>query len=81
MISLKELSNSDEISTVFTLEQLANYKGKGETDNIYIAAAGFVFDVTSGSDFYGVGKGYHCFAGNDATVNLAKTTLDPKYLN
>jgi Zn/Cd-binding protein ZinT len=39
-----------------------------------------VFDV-SDAKFYGPGDSYHVFAGNDATVNLSKTDLNPKYLN
>lgn len=39
-----------------------------------------VFDMSSAPDFYGPGGPYHCFAACDATVGLAKSSLDPAVL-
>ena len=49
-------------SNSFRCAELAYYDGT-EDRPIYIAADGFVFDVSSGRDFYGPGAGYHPFAG------------------
>eukprot|EP00047_Mylnosiga_fluctuans_P020114 m.88961 g.88961 ORF g.88961 m.88961 type:complete len:210 (-) comp8388_c0_seq5:154-783(-) len=61
----------------FTLEELREYDGTNPipelegTKAIYIALNETVFDVTAGKSFYGPGKGYHCFAGRDASRGLA----------
>lgn len=47
---------------------------------VYVALKGVIYDVSS-SDFYGVGGGYHQFAGYDASVNLAKMSHDDQFLN
>ena len=62
---------------LFTLEELGEYDGV-KTETIYIAAAGIVFEMTSEPGFYGPGAGYGLFAGHDATVNLARTSLKPE---
>jgi hypothetical protein len=40
---------------------------------LYLAAAGYVFDVSARRDMYGrVGEGYNAFCGRDASRALAK---------
>ncbi|EPZ33159.1 cytochrome b5 [Rozella allomycis CSF55] len=61
-----------------TKETLAKYNGLNEeTENkIYLAVNGLVFDVTSGSQFYGPGAPYGVFAGKDATYGLANNKVE-----
>jgi len=40
-----------------------------------------VYDVTSGAAFYGPDGGYGIFAGNDATLPLAKFKVDSTLVN
>ncbi|XP_071723942.1 probable steroid-binding protein 3 [Rutidosis leptorrhynchoides] len=56
----------------FTAEKLSQYNGKNQPTPIYISVKGRVFDVTSGSSFYGPGGSYEMFAGKDASRALAK---------
>ncbi|KAK4973989.1 heme binding [Elasticomyces elasticus] len=42
---------------------------------IYLAARGLVYDVSSAAGFYGPGAPYACFAGRDATVGLARNRM------
>jgi membrane-associated progesterone receptor component len=39
-----------------------------------------VFDVSSGKDFYGPGGPYHVFVAKDATLGLARSSMDPASL-
>lgn len=64
----------------FTLEQLKEYDGI-KNKSIYIGLCGEIFDVTSASDFYGVGNSYHCFAGRNATRAMAKLSFDEEDLS
>ena len=59
----------------FSREQLREYDGESRKE-IYIGCKGEVFDVTK-SQSYKPGATYHVFAGRDATVGLAKMSLDP----
>jgi predicted heme/steroid binding protein len=56
---------------VFTLETLRMYNGSDSSLPILLGLKGMVFDVTSGSKFYGRGMGYANFAGRDVTRNTA----------
>ncbi|XP_010548573.1 PREDICTED: probable steroid-binding protein 3 [Tarenaya hassleriana] len=56
----------------FTAEQLSHYNGTDESEPIYVAIRGRVFDVTTGNSFYGPGGAYALFAGKDASRALAK---------
>ncbi|GAB2287089.1 Bifunctional protein GlmU [Dionaea muscipula] len=56
----------------FTSRQLKQYDGKDASKPIYVAIKGRVFDVTTGSNFYGPGGSYAMFAGKDASRALAK---------
>eukprot|EP00026_Physarum_polycephalum_P015047 Phypoly_transcript_15636.p1 GENE.Phypoly_transcript_15636~~Phypoly_transcript_15636.p1 ORF type:complete len:111 (+),score=15.79 Phypoly_transcript_15636:191-523(+) len=64
----------------FTPAELLKYDGRN-SNPIYISLKGTVFDVTKGSDFYGVGTKYHVFAGHDGTRGLAKMSLEPEDLD
>merc|ERR1740121_1362801 len=63
-----------------TLEELSAHNGKRK-ESVYISVRGFVYDVSAGASFYGPGGPYGSMAGNDATVALAKFSLDPSLLN
>lgn len=65
--------------TNLTYEQLRKFDGVA-SPNVYVALKGIIYDVSS-SDFYGVGGGYHQFAGHDASINLAKMSHDDNFLN
>ena len=45
-----------------------------------MALKGNIYDVSS-SEFYGVGGGYHQFAGHDASINLAKMSHEDQFLD
>jgi len=62
-----------------TYEQLRKFDGVS-SPNVYVALKGTIYDV-SASDFYGVGGGYHQFAGHDASINLAKMSHDDNFLD
>ena len=64
----------------FTLGDLRTQDGR-RGRSIYISVKGFVYDVTEGREFYGPGGGYAFMAGRDATVCLARMSLDPSLLN
>ena len=61
-----------------TLAELAKHTGSGKTS--YIGVGPYVFDVSS-SEMYKPGGNYSVFAGNDATVALARMSLKPEDLN
>lgn len=65
---------------VFDLEGLAEFDGQ-RRPLVYLSVRGFVYDVTSGGQFYGPGGPYGHMAGRDATVALARFSLDPRWLN
>ena len=49
--------------------------------NSTIGCKGLVYDMTAGSKFYGPGGTYGFMAGYDATIALAKFSMNPEYLN
>ncbi len=59
----------------FTREELSEYDGRKRKE-VYLGCKGFVFDVSK-SQSYRPGSNYNIFAGKDATVGLAKMSLDP----
>lgn len=70
-------SLSEEMDIV-SLEELASATGpkttREEDDDdprLWIAVMGYVFDVSAGAKFYGVGGPYHGLTGRDATFALA----------
>lgn len=62
-----------------TLSELQTYDGI-KNANIFLALKGIVYDVTSIEEF-GVKGSYHKFAGQDASINLAKMSHDDEFLN
>lgn len=65
---------------VFSLRDLSLFNGQ-DRESIFISVRGFVYDVTSGKEFYGPGGGYAFMAGCDATVVLARMQLNRDLLN
>lgn len=57
-----------------TVAELALADGV-HSSKIYVAIMGTVFDVTRNEAAYGAGRGYHIFAGKDASRALAKSSL------
>lgn len=64
---------------VFTPPQLKPYNGEN-SQPVYLAVRGRVFDVTPGRNFYGPGGPYENFAGRDASRGLAKGSFDEEML-
>jgi predicted heme/steroid binding protein len=62
-----------------TYEELRKHDGV-INKTVFVALKGVIYDVSS-SEFYGVGGGYHQFAGHDASINLAKMSHDDQYLD
>lgn len=52
---------------LFTVEELSIYNGTHDGLPILLGILGSVFDVTKGKAHYGLGGGYHHFAGRDAS--------------
>ena len=48
---------------------------------IYLGCNGLVYDMTAGAKLYGPGGTYGFMAGYDATVALAKFSMNPLFLN
>ena len=57
----------------FSLEELREHDGSNESEPIYIAINGIVFDVSEGRKFYGKGKPYNMFAGR-VSIDLISIT-------
>jgi len=68
------------VERAYTLEEVRKSNGK-DNSPILIAIRGKVYDVSRGRQSYGPGGPYNVFAGHDATVALAKGSLDPADLN
>lgn len=64
----------------YTLEELNQYTGQETAKPILLGLNGKVYDVTSGSSFYGPGSSYNVFAGRDSTKGLATGSLDASSL-
>ena len=64
---------------LLTRAALRAYDGSDDSLPLLLGMHGDIFDVKAkGSQFYGRGMGYNCFAGRDATRALALGSLDPK---
>ncbi|KAF9515235.1 hypothetical protein BS47DRAFT_1294139 [Hydnum rufescens UP504] len=60
---------------LFTIEELARHDGSTPGTPIYLAIDAKVYDVTAGAHNYGIGGGYHNFAGIDASRAWATQCL------
>lgn len=60
---------------VFTREELKECKGENGKP-LYVAVCGKVYDVSTGSGFYGPGGPYHYITGRDASRILATMDMD-----
>lgn len=60
----------------FNDKELARYDGSEEGKPIYLAVRGLVFDVSTGTRFYGPGQAYNFFAGKDATRSFVTGCFD-----
>lgn len=60
----------------FTISQLREFTGSSHKLPLYVALLGFVYDVSSSADLYGEGKPFHCYAGRDASLAIAKDSCD-----
>mmetsp|Transcript_20768 Transcript_20768/g.44973 ORF Transcript_20768/g.44973 Transcript_20768/m.44973 type:complete len:230 (+) Transcript_20768:185-874(+) len=52
---------------LITPDELKLANGK-DSDNLWLAVAGQVYDVRKGENYYGPGESYHIFTGKDALV-------------
>lgn len=56
-----------ELPIPFHLDDLAEYSGISENERILLSVKGHVFDVTTGSSFYGKWGAYKKFTGTDCS--------------
>lgn len=68
-------SNQD-LPLEFTLDQLSEFTGQGESGRILLSVKGHVFDVTEGESFYGKWGAYRKFAGTDCSNLLGYSMWD-----
>lgn len=69
---------------LFTQRQLSRYDGDKGSLGLYLSIMGSVYDVQKGAKHYGVGGGYHFFAGKcdntkskaDLSVPIKEITFD-----
>ena len=68
-----ELAGGDgqDDATWITPEDLASYDGRDPSSPLYLAIRGRIYDVSSGTKFYGLGRSYHHFVGRDASRAFA----------
>ena len=52
---------------LFTAEELLKYNGEENSNGLFLAILGDVFNVEKGKNHYGPGGSYHIFAGRDAS--------------
>jgi len=60
---------------VFTLSELASYDGVEDSQPIFVALGGRVFDVSESRHMYGPGMPRHCYAGKSVTFALARGSI------
>lgn len=77
------VTEADAASSIPVTESELRQATGGEGRALYVAVKDpfsddvTVFDVSTGSDFYGPGGPYHVFAGKNATYGLATSSTDP----
>merc|ERR1711934_915133 len=72
--------NKSETDDKGAKEELKAYTGKDPTKPLIVGIKGKLYDVTSGSDFYGPGGPYNLFTGIDASRALARMSFKPEDL-
>ncbi|KFM63298.1 Neuferricin, partial [Stegodyphus mimosarum] len=60
-------SGGDDNAKLFTVDELKKYDGGPDSDGLYLAILGEVFDVEKGAQHYRPGGGYSFFTGRDAS--------------
>eukprot|EP01125_Pyxidicula_operculata_P001874 TRINITY_DN11762_c0_g1_i1.p1 TRINITY_DN11762_c0_g1~~TRINITY_DN11762_c0_g1_i1.p1 ORF type:complete len:127 (+),score=20.09 TRINITY_DN11762_c0_g1_i1:147-527(+) len=70
---VKQFKKYCQMSQNFTPSELTKYNAPPK---IYIAVKGVVFDVSKSESFYGPQGPYKLYAGKDASLGLARTSLD-----
>jgi len=60
----------------YSLQELKTFDGTRAGAPILLACGGVVFDVSSGSHFYGPDAPYHVFAGRDGSKSLSTGSLE-----
>jgi membrane-associated progesterone receptor component len=75
---LNEQQNQQDVSNLrdFTVHQLQEFTGSSDKTPLYIALLGDVYDVSASADLYGDGMPFHCYAGRDASLAMAKDSCD-----
>ena len=76
---IKEIKPKEMRAVTRTELELCN--GQDAETPILIAITGDVYDVSKGREKYGKGGSYNVFAGCDASLCLAKSSLDSKDRN
>merc|ERR1712060_310499 len=75
-----EPARDHSIGHVFTKAELAKYNGK-EKARMYVALAGKVYDVSASEMFTAPGGYGELWGGRDATVALAKMSMEASDVN
>lgn len=65
--------------SLLTMQELSKFDGK-KNKKVYVALKNIIFDVSS-SESYKPGNSYNALAGHDASVSLAKMSLDEEFLD
>lgn len=61
-VLIPQFIRSEKSETLFTADELKQFNGENNS-RLYIAILGKIFDVSSGTSYYGVGQVYHGFTG------------------
>eukprot|EP00977_Amphora_coffeiformis_P002731 scaffold521_cov167-Amphora_coffeaeformis.AAC.22 len=67
LLDRTKAQDQDPPPRVFTPDELRVANGV-DSDKLYLALFGRVYDVSAGDDYYGPEGGYHIFSGHDAPV-------------
>jgi predicted heme/steroid binding protein len=70
-----DFDTENDAQATFTLAELQEFGNGKEGKKILLSIFGRVYDVSSGSKFYGEGGNYHMFAGRDVTRALCAGCL------
>lgn len=62
--------SAQQIEKTYSLDDLKNYDGSIDGQQILLALDGLVYDVSAGKEFYGAKGPYHYLAGKDSSTEL-----------